>query len=254
MSAIRFRRVWESIYAVNKPLLPNRAQFRFGLFQDTDHQLGLTSDYAGIKNVPAVWGKEDGLFRGDLARIAPGSNGDHGIYAQLAIGDPVLTDDDGDGRPDFTGDLNRINEEVNPGMSTAARYLEGEDADFVAGPAEGNSLDPASFFPLLKVGKLYNIKFTIKRSAKAAFQGDPKGLFTATVTVNELDKMRKVVATHRFGGEESMGDPLNPDPNTDGIQSDVWDYIGFQNSDIEPQQDYDMVIDNVLIQSIAVPQ
>jgi len=246
-------RVWESIYAVNSPLLPDRAQLRFGLFQDTDHQLGLTSEHAGPRNVPAVWGREDGLFRGDLARIAPGANGDHGIYAQLNIGDRVLADADGDGKPDFTGDSNSINEETNPGVSTAAFYMQGSDADFVASPKAGDPNDPESFFPLLKVGKIYNIEFDIERSVQAAFHGDPQGLFTARVTVNELDANRNVVASHSFGGKESLGDPLNPAPDTDGVQSDVWDYIGFRNSGQDPEQDFDMVIDNISIQSIPAP-
>ena len=246
-------RVWESIYAVNKPLLPNLAQLRFGLYQDTDHQLGLTSTYAGQKNSPAVWGRADGLFRGDLARIAPGSNGDRGIYAQLNIGDQVLTDADGDGKPDFTGDGNSINEETNPGIGAAAFYMQGEDADFVATPAAGDPANPDSFFPLLQLGKVYNIEFVIERSKQAVFQGDPRGLFTATVTVNELDANHNVVATSSFGGKESLGDALNPSPDTDGVQSDVWDYIGFRNSGGDPQQDFDMVIDNVVIESIPAP-
>ena len=246
-------RVWESIYAVNKPLLPNRAHLRFGLYQDTDHQLGMNSDFAGPNNVPAVWGNEDGLFRGELARIAPGSNGDHGIYAQLNIGDQILTDADDDQKPDFTGDSNGIYEEINPGVSNAAYYMQGDDADLVAVADAGDPADPNSFFPLLQVGKIYNIEFTIERSVRAAFHGDPKGLFTATVTVNELDENHIVVSTHRFGGEESLGDSVNPDPKTDGVQSDVWDYIGFRNSSKDPEQDYDMVIDNVTIQSIPAP-
>ena len=246
-------RVWESIYAVNKPLLPNLAQLRFGLYQDTDHQLGLTSTYAGQKNSPAVWGMADGLFRGDLARIAPGSNGDRGIYAQLNIGDQILTDADGDGTPDFTGDGNSINEETNPGVGATAFYMQGEDADFVAAPTTGDPTNPDSFFPLLQVGKVYNIQYVIERSVQAVFQGDPRGLFTATVTVNELDANHNVVATSSFGGKESLGDALSPSPDTDGVQSDVWDYIGFRNSGGDPQQDFDMVIDNVVIESIPAP-
>ena len=138
-------------------------------------------------------------------------------------------------------------------MSNAAYYMQGDDADLVAVADAGDPADPNSFFPLLQVGKIYNIEFTIERSVRAAFHGDPKGLFTATVTVNELDENHIVVSTHRFGGEESLGDSVNPDPKTDGVQSDVWDYIGFRNSSKDPEQDYDMVIDNVTIQSIPAP-
>lgn len=246
-------RVWESIYAVNDPLLPGLAQLSFGLFQDTDHQLGLTSDYAGPNNVPAVWGLSDGLFRGDLARIGPGSNGDHGLYVQLHIGEPILADEDGDGQPDFTGDLCRIYEEINPGVSVAARYMQGSDADLIAEPPAGDPSDPDSFFPLLRVGKVYNIELVIERTVAAAHQGDPNGLFTATVTVRELDAARSIVASHHFGGEANPGDPQAPVLETDGVQSDVWDYVGFRNSGHDPQHDFDMVIDNVVIESGSAP-
>ena len=69
--------------------------------------------------------------------------------------------------------------------------------------------------------------------------------------MNQLDTDRNVVATDSFGGQESSGDGLNP--NTDGVQSDVWDYIGVRNSVGNPDQDFDMVIDNVMIRSIAAP-
>lgn len=243
-------RVWESIYAVNKPLIPDRAELRFGLFQDTDHQLGLRSAFAGPKNVPAVWGKEDGLFRGDLARIAPGSNGDRGVYVQLYIGTPVLADNDGDGAPDFTGNLCRISEETNPGISVAAQYMGGPDADLIAEPQKGDPSNPDSFFPLLRVGTVYNIGLNIERSVATAYRGDPEGLFTTTVTVRELDADRNVVAIHSFGGEEMRGDPQAPNPDTDGVQSDVWDYVGVQNSGNATEQDYDMVIDNVTVRVI----
>ena len=131
--------------------------------------------------------------------------------------------------------------------------MQGEDADFVAAPAAGDPASPDSFFPLMQLGKVYNIEFVIERSEQAVFQGDPRGLFTATVTVNELDATRNVVATHSFGGKESLGDALKPSPDTDGVQSDVWDYIGFRNSGGDPHQDFDMVIDNVMIQSIPAP-
>lgn len=246
-------RVWESIYAVNKPLLPNCAVLKFGLFQDTDHQLGLTSEHAGPKGVPAVWGNDDGLFRGDLARIAPGVNGDRGIYVQLCIGEPVLADNDGDGEPDFTGDLCQINEETNPGISLAARYMNGSDADLIVTAPKGDPSDPKSYFPLLRVGTVYRIELMLERSATASYQGDHAGLFTATVTVHEMDAKRTIVATHRFGGEESIGDPNAPNSVTDGVQSDMWDYIGFQNSGEDPEQDFDMVIDNVRVQVIPAP-
>lgn len=238
-------RIWESIYAVNKPLLPTRARFCFGLYQDTDHQLGRTSVYAGPNETPAVWGRDDGLFSGELARVGPGSNGDHGVYAQLHIGVPVLTDADGDGAADFTGDLCRISEETNPGVSVAARAMMGDDQDVIAAPDAG-----APYFPLLTVGKAYRIELVIQRTAAAAYPGDPAGVFTTTVSVQERDADGVIVSTHRFGGAASLGDPLAPDPATDGVQSDVWDYVGFRNSGGDPEEDFDMIIDNVVVEAV----
>ncbi len=242
-------RVWESVPNANTPIVPNLAQLRFGLFQDTDNELGLSNSFAGPGGLaPAVWGQEDGLFRGDLAGIGPGANGDAGVMVKLFIGDENFNDLDLNGEPDFTGNLNRIGEERNNGVNGDFKFLEGPDFDTVASPTPGTVGDPSSFFPLLKVGKVYNIELSIVRTVQAAFQGDPNGLWTATVTVNELDANGDVVATHSFGDEESAGDPLLPDPDRDGIQSDVWDYIAFRNSSGDPEQDFDFIIDNLVLE------
>ena len=246
-------RIWESTPNANTPVLPDLAQLRFGLFQDTDHELGSTHAFAGpLGASSAVWGQEGGHFRGDFsgAGSQPGANGDHGIFAKLFIGDEDFTETSpGSGIPVFTGDLNRIVEEINPnGVLGEQNFLEGSDADTVASTPDGVLGDPSSFFPLLKHGKVYNIEFSLVRSVAAAFQGDSSGLITATVTVNELDALGAVVASHSFGKEEGAGDPLNPNPDEDGVQSDVWDYIGFRNSSGDPEQDFDMIIDNLLLE------
>ena len=246
-------RIWESTPNANSPALPDLAQLRFGLYQDTDNQLGSVNPYAGPGGLSgATWGQENGTFRGDLAAIPGGgdigASGDHGWYTKLFIGDENFALDPGSGEPLFTGDLNRIAEEINPGTGSEARFLEGSDQDTVATTPDGTVGDPSSFFPLLKVGKLYNIEFSLVRTVAAAFQGDSAGLITATVTVNELDALGNIVATHSFGNEESAGDPLAPNPDEDGVQSDVWDYIGFRNSSGDPEQDYDMIIDNLVIE------
>ncbi len=247
-------RIWESTPNANNPVLPDLAQFRFGLFQDTDHQLGSTNAFAGKNGASAVWGQEGGHFRGDFSGggTQPGANGDHGWFAKLFIGDEDFSIDPLSGDPVFTGDLNRIAEEVNPnGVLGEQNFLEGADQDTVALTPEGTVGDPSSFFPLLKTGKVYNIEFSLVRSVAAAFQGDSAGLITATVTVNELDAGGNVVGSWSFGDEEDAGDPLNPIPDEDGVQSDVWDYIAFRNSSGGVEQDFDMVIDNLLLEACA---
>ena len=245
-------RIWESTPAANTPTLPNLAQLRFGLFQDTDNQLGSVNAFAGPGGLTgATWGQQDGLFRGDLAALGPGANGDHGVFAKLFIGDQNLAIDPVTLEPTFTGNLNRIVEETNPGTAGDAKFLEGPDQDTVAIPIPGDVLDPSSFFPLLQVGTVYNIELSIQRTVAAAFQGDSAGLWTATITVNELDASGAVVATHSFGNEESAGDPLLPNPVEDGVQSDVWDYIGFRNSSGDPEQDFDFIIDNLQLEECA---
>ena len=246
-------RIWESAPNANTPVLPDLAQLRFGLFQDTDHQLGSTHAFAGpLGASSAVWGQENGHFRGDFSGggTQPGANGDHGWFAKLYIGDEDFSETTpGSGVPLFTGDLNRIAEEVNPnGVGGEQNFLEGSDQDTVASTPDGTLGDPSSFFPLLKTGKVYNIEFSLVRSVAAAFQGDSAGLITATVTVNELDASGAVVGSWSFGDEEDAGDPLNPIPDQDGVQSDVWDYIGFRNSSGDPEQDFDMIIDNLILE------
>jgi PEP-CTERM motif len=245
-------RIWETTPSLNTPALPNLAQLRFGLYQDTDNQLGTANPFAGPGGLSgATWGQEPGLFRGDLAALGPGANGDAGVFAKLFIGDQILSDLDLDGEPDFTGNLNRIVEEPNNGVNGDFKFLEGSDSDHVAKPIPGDILDPSSFFPLLQVGTVYNIELSIERTVTASFQGDSAGLWTASITVNELDANGNVIATHSFGNEESAGDPLAPDPVKDGVQSDVWDYIAFRNSSGDPEQDFDFIIDNLLLEECA---
>ena len=73
-------RVWRDSPNANTFEQPDDAELRFGLFQDTDNQLGLTNpvagpDVAGVKT-GAVWGQDDGYFDGTRGSL-PGYGQQH---------------------------------------------------------------------------------------------------------------------------------------------------------------------------------
>ena len=168
-------RIWRDSQNANAVEAPTDGQLRFGLFQDTDNQLGMTNPIAGrdfdsngdgtVENHSAVWGQEGGWFEGIRASIPGagndvGSPGDHGWYGQIIISDsdPIL------GHHVPNGGDWRIREELNEaeGGANDRRILNGA-SDTVAVPEEANpgtgdfgliNLDPT---------KVYNISLALER-------------------------------------------------------------------------------------------
>ena len=224
-------RIWDSSPNLNTDGTPadRKGDLRWGIFQDTDNQIGTSNPFAGAPDVntgiptAAVWGQDDGFFRGDLG--GAGGNGDAGWYTRIKLFDGVPQDgaDDlltGGGGP-------RINEEVN---GSTGSILNGSDNDFVSRPDE---LNPN--FTALLGGKVYNLSLTLERTADSIF---------ATYTVNNLTDG----TTFSFGGEESLND--GSIPGSGGIQSDSWDYFAIRNSSSSSagEDDYDLIIDNFLVE------
>jgi hypothetical protein len=116
-------RIWTQ--SNNPTAAPLAGELRWGVFQDTDSQFGMTANEgldSGAGQAPVVWGPDTGENDGEWFDSNPGPVGDAGIWARIPIGavaDPASA---------------RINYEVN-----TARFLEGTsppagDVDHVAGP------------------------------------------------------------------------------------------------------------------------
>ena len=234
-------RLWDSSPNLNTVGDPTheKADLRWGIYQDTDSQLGLTNPFAGdplnVGFSPAVWGEEDGQFRGDFGSI--GANGDAGWHTRIKL----LADSEPDGLDDpINGTGPRIVEETNidpGGAPNAKKIMEGEDNDTVVKP---DQLNPQ--FTSLLVDKVYNLSLTLERATDTV-QGDT---IIATYTVNNLTDS----TIHTLSGQESLVDNTGK-PGTGGIQSDSWDYfamrVGSANSFGE--DDFDMLIDNFLLET-----
>lgn len=133
--------------------LPEAMNWRFGIFQDTDSQLGqpwYNNDYVPgnpftnpptppTPNTPTVWGETDGLFDGRAvsvngapSQIGPGAMNDYGVVARIHGGTR-------------TANLNdyRIYDELNvnqPLGGTGDNY-------YVARPGDGPDLPPDDDIP-----------------------------------------------------------------------------------------------------------
>jgi hypothetical protein len=244
-------RVWRDAPNANPVEQPADGQLRFGLYQDTDHQLGMTNPVAGrdfddtvppdgtLEKHSAVWGHENGWFEGSRASLPnPGSNigspGDHGWFGQLILsdGDPIL----GHGVPNG-GDW-RIREELNEAQGGASdlRILNGA-TDSVAQPHE--SSPGAGDFGLTNLDptKVYSISLTLERFTDVT----TADTISATMTVKDRATGQEYSLSN-FEPVMNMGVP-------DGISSDSWDYFAISNT--SSVDDFDFLMDNFTIERLG---
>ncbi len=215
---------------VNPTPPPANSQLRWGLFQDTDSQLGMSAN-VGQGNVSAVWGSEDGLWRDS----SPGAEGDKGLWTRVPIG--VLSDA-GDSRNNFEYNLLNIN-----GTTNNARFLEGSGAsgDFGSGGDVGTIASPTDDGPGAKIGgdlvsdptnqipvAPHTLRMEVERTADS--------LLVSSYVDGVLSLSDEVSLT------SASLSPLGPAP-------DSFDYIAFRNQD-----DWDFLMDNFSISAIAVPE
>lgn len=153
-------RVWMSAPNFNtqaKTHVPTKTELRFGMFQDTDTQLGMTNPDAGPGGADAVWGEDGGLLRGDASVPAIGGAGDHGWFARLPIEDP---DEPDTSIPTFKplagGAEARITEELNHAPDSDPRFMNGSQ-DTIAAP---DAATPN--FVNMSYRKVYNISLDRK--------------------------------------------------------------------------------------------
>ena len=213
------------------------AELRFGLFEDTDNQLGMSNSFAGppdpITGIPAaaVWGQEHGQFRGDLD--GPGANGDHGWYTRIELGDPSTPF-----APDPGGLGARINEELNEplgaGDTSTPRFLEGADNDLVARPSVPDFVSLDSTQP-------YRPEFALERATEV-MPGD---------TIRAIYDVTNLVTGESWslsGQESLMMDDGSGNLVPDGISSDSWDYFGIRNTGSD---DFDFLLDNFTLEAFG---
>lgn len=221
---------------------PSFGELRFGLYQDTDSQLGMTNPFAGRQvdengepiatPQPAVWGQDEGLFEGSLTGSAGagddiGTNGDNGWQASVIMGDAIFDN----------GGLTRIREEVQ-----SDRILQGSDVETIASP---ENLNPDPFgapmfdFVNLDLAKVYNVALSLKRATVET----PGDSITASLIIT--DKATNEVFT--LSGTDDLADS---DPALEGINSDSWDYFAIRNA-TSGAAEFDFIMDNFMVEVIG---
>ncbi|MBX3426363.1 MAG: hypothetical protein KF688_11845 [Pirellulales bacterium] len=222
-------RIWYSAQNVNVNTninhVPAIGEVRFGLFQDTDNQLGQTNPIAGVGSTPAVWGQENGNFRGDAGAV--GANGDAGWFVRVGIDDPENSNID---QLPVTS-IGRINEERNTGSATDLRIMNGA-TDFVAGATDS--------FVHMTINKVYNLSLSLKRFDDPATPETVGDTIYATMTLTE----RSSGMQWSFGNYERV---VNNDV-PDGIFSDSWDYFAMTTGGESTSDDFDWLIDNFTVE------
>jgi hypothetical protein len=245
-------RIWYSAPNINSTGLdgngnhvPVIGEFRFGLYQDTDNQLGTVSQKAGPNaspsiNDPRVWGEDHGFFRGDndFNENPPvGSVDDHGFFVRVPIDDPFTTL--------FNQtwlSIARINEETNEGFNGTNPQIMNGTGDFVAdiednpgaNPFPGNGLD---------IDQVYNFSLSLTRHNDPATEGDAGDAIFAQFTITE----RSTGTQWTFGSFDSVGIPGGGDPDG-GFESDSWDYFAMQTAGVSTSDDFDWLIDNFKVE------
>lgn len=207
----------------NPTSAPGSGQMRWGIWQDTDGELGQTAN-EGKNGDPAVWGTDDGDWFSDSSTI--GVEGDRGIYTRLPLGPSAST---GDARINWEYNLSDIN-----GTSNNGRFFEGSGVsnDAGSGGDVGTVASPSNDGPGGSVAAL--------------------GTHELSMEIVRLDDGLVQVATF-IDGNELLRDEIKTTDTGFGVigpPADSFDYIGFRNS----TGDYDYAIDNVSVQSFVVPE
>lgn len=209
--------------SANPTSAPNPGEMRWGLFQDTDGELG-QSGPGGRNGDPAVWGAEDGDWRTDDSTV--GAEGDKGIYTRLPLGPSA---NDGNARINWEWNVADIN-----GTSNNGRFLEGSGVSDTPGSGGdvGTVASPSNDGPGGSVASLGTNELSMEIVRM------PDGLLQVASFVNGAEILRDEIKLTDTGY------------NVIGPPAESFDYIAFRNS----SGDYDFVIDNVSIQSFVVPE
>lgn len=245
-------RIWRdapNLNGNNTNNVPNFGELRFGLFQDTDNQLGQVNPFAGRQVdsegvplgdqlnefQPATWGQEEGMFEGSLTGAQGvgddiGTNGDNGWQASVVMG-----------ASQFQGGANaRIREEVQ-----TDRILQGQDTETIAIPNNINEnpfLPPVFDFVDLDFSKVYNIELVLERDL---IDIDGEDMETITASLNVLDK-----ATMELFTLTGTDDLVDANERAPGINSESWDYFAIRNAS-SGSGEFDFLLDNFQVEVIG---
>ncbi|QDS99959.1 PEP-CTERM sorting domain-containing protein [Adhaeretor mobilis] len=227
--------------------VPDFGQLRFGLYEDTDNELGQSNAFAGLGFTPAVWGLENGLFRGDLAVFGggnrPDGSGDAGWYVRLPLQDEASTRTDIDLMTGIdqqaNGNYARINEETNEG--DAEEWLSGTDNQTVALPDDEA---PVPEFLNMSNTSRYNISLSLERFDETGGSTDPMvdgDNIRATVTVTDLDDPAE---TYSLSGFDSLSEGIL----SAGFSSEKWDYFTMALAGASDSDEFDFLIDDFTVE------
>jgi len=242
-------RVWRDAPNANTFEQPRYGELRFGLFEDTDNQLGQTNPIAGrtvdgVDN-PAVWGQQDGGFEGARSNAnIPGSEigapGDHGWFGAVIIEDPM----GGLGSPPVVknGGAWRIREETNEG-ALPQRIMQGQEPETETVAAPDPATPGGDDYGLINLDptKVYNLSLTLERATDVLPGDTIKAILTATDRVTGISY--SLSDQEPLFHDDGMGGMI-----PDGISSDAWDYFALRNTGTD---DFDMVIDNFKLEVIG---
>lgn len=216
---------------------PANGELRWGLFQDTDGQLGMMTDAGkddGTGQAMVTWGEDDGDWRS----TNPGPDGDKGIWTRVPIG--VLADS-GKARNNFEYNLRNIN-----GTSNNARFMEGSGANAESGSGGdvGTIASPGDDGPGLKIG--------------SDLASDPTNQIPVSPHTLSLEVERtadSLLVTSLIDGTVSLSDTISTTSDSLAILGgapDSFDYVTFRNTG--DSGDWDFIIDNFSISAVSVPE
>lgn len=254
-------------------LVPGFGNIRFGLFQDTDMQLGLENPAAGRQAdapegddfgdnneqfvaVPAIWGFSDGEFGGNLnpafgAGSEIGAAGDLGFTTELSVGSSIPGVFD-------NGENARIRLE---NVAIGDEILGGQD---VATIAAGDG-DVGIIGDLTDTDAVYNVGLTLRRVevdvdiVDEGGPGDEDDVVLATVTTESIEST--LFFTNLTTG--AVTEVLTNDGTDDGlfefdtdaltatlIAPESFDYFGIRGFGQTPSDEFDFLIDNFTVSVI----
>lgn len=214
--------------------VPPINSLRWGLYQDTDNELGMTGPFgSGFVSAPpgatVEWGKDDGNWFASQ----PGAEGDKGIYQQMEFGDPTFL-----GTVGSPGANARINREWNvagingtspTGSNSNGRILEGGGVSDT--PGAGGDVGTVASPPTDGPGAIITDLTYAPKKISMEIIRLADGLLEVATFVNGVEALRDEIKITDTGYNV-----LGPPP-------DSFNYVAFRNA-----ADFDYVLDNFKIE------
>lgn len=155
--------------------LPSSAEFRFGIYGDTDGQFGTAS--TNTDGSPTTWGFSDGNFDAE----SPGAVGDLGIYARIQVGESLALD----------GSQTRIVDEANVN-------------NILGGSGDNDLIKQAGddLFGVISDGSVYSLELAVERAA-AIETGE-----SVLVTLSMTDDQGTTTTLSRIDNDAESSTPI----------------------------------------------